>query len=230
MTTQVPLGSIIKLRKGRKASTVFDEHVNGACPYIQFDEVRGSAPQKYASNPTGVEVVPDDLCIVWDGANAGTVGYGLNGLIGSTVARMRFNDPDEWDVRFVGRLLQSKFLQLNEEAQARGATIPHVHKDKLEEISVPRLHKAEQRRIAAILDKADGIRRKREQTLVLADDFLRSAFVHLVGFEHPDFAGWKPWKIEDLAAPHKGAMRTARSDRPARALHSIDQKTADFRG
>lgn len=39
----------------------------------------------------------------------------------------------------------------------------------------------EQRRIAAILDKADAIRRKRQQALALADDFLRSAFLEMFG-------------------------------------------------
>lgn len=39
----------------------------------------------------------------------------------------------------------------------------------------------EQRRLAAILDKADAIRRKRQQALALADDFLRSAFLEMFG-------------------------------------------------
>lgn len=40
---------------------------------------------------------------------------------------------------------------------------------------------AEQKRIAAILDKADGIRRKRREALQLADDFLRSCFLDMFG-------------------------------------------------
>ena len=39
----------------------------------------------------------------------------------------------------------------------------------------------EQRRIAAILDKADAIRRKRQQALALADDFLKSVFLEMFG-------------------------------------------------
>ena len=39
----------------------------------------------------------------------------------------------------------------------------------------------EQRRIAAVLDKSDAIRRNREQALVLADDFLRSVFLEMFG-------------------------------------------------
>ena len=40
---------------------------------------------------------------------------------------------------------------------------------------------AEQKRIAAILDKADAIRRKLQQSLRLSDDFLRSVFLDMFG-------------------------------------------------
>lgn len=47
------------------------------------------------------------------------------------------------------------------------------------EIPLPPL--AEQKRIAAILDKADAIRRKRQQAIQLADEFLRSVFLDMFG-------------------------------------------------
>lgn len=181
MTHAVQLGDIIQLRKGKKALEVYDQRVNGAMPYIQIDEVRGVAPQKYAHDAKGVIVTPVDLCIVWDGANAGTVGYGVDGLIGSTVARMRLKAPDEWDTEFVGRLLQSKFRQINDEAQARGATIPHVDKSKLEAIVIPRIDRFEQRRIATILATADGIRRRRQSALDHIDLLIKGEFVARFG-------------------------------------------------
>ncbi len=181
MMQSIQLGDIIQLRKGKKALEVHEHRINGSKPYIQIDEVRGVVPQKYASDPGGVVVGPDDLCIVWDGANAGTVGYGVDGLIGSTVARMRLKQPEEWDTRFIGRLLQSRFKELNDQAQARGATIPHVDKFKLESIALPRIKKPEQERIAAILDKADGIRRKRRSVLASVDDLIKSGFVARFG-------------------------------------------------
>lgn len=208
MSATVQLGEVVKLRKGKKAVETHDRKVNGSKPYIQIDEVRGVTPEKFASDPKGVEVSADDLCIVWDGANAGTVGYGVEGLIGSTVARMRFLQPDMWDARFIGRLLQSRFPELNKQAQARGATIPHVNKEKLEAIELPHISKREQRRIAAILDKADEIRAKREQALVMSDRLLRSAYVHMVGSLNPDHDDWEPLTIEQLAEDRKGAIRS----------------------
>lgn len=181
MTPTKALGEVLDIRKGKKAAAVSDGPVPGSFPYIQIDEVRGVPPTKFAIDPKPVLATEDDLCIVWDGANAGTVGYGVCGAVGSTVARMRLKNPTDWDTRFLGRLLEGKFSQLNQEAQGRGATIPHVDKARLEAIEFPKIPRDEQRRIAAILDKADAIRRKREQALVLADDFLKSAFSEMFG-------------------------------------------------
>lgn len=48
----------------------------------------------------------------------------------------------------------------------------------------------EQKRIAAILDKADAIRRKRKQALRLTDDFLRSLFLDMFGDPVTNPKGW----------------------------------------
>ena len=40
---------------------------------------------------------------------------------------------------------------------------------------------SEQKRIAAILDKADALRRKRQQALQLTEQFLRSTFLDMFG-------------------------------------------------
>ncbi len=65
-----------------------------------------------------------------------------------------------------------------------------------------------QRRIAAVLEKADAIRRKRQQALELADDLLRVTFLEVVGPGHPDYPRWPVCTIEQLAAKHAGAIRT----------------------
>ena len=62
------------------------------------------------------------------------------------------------------------------------------------EIPLPPLE--EQKRIAAILDKADAVRRKRQQAIELADQFLRSVFLDMFGdpVTNPKGVGvWTPW-------------------------------------
>ena len=57
----------------------------------------------------------------------------------------------------------------------------------------------EQWRIAAILDKADVVRRKRLQTLDLADQFLRSAFLDLFGDPVTNPKGWPIKELGDVS-------------------------------
>ena len=60
----------------------------------------------------------------------------------------------------------------------------------LRRASVPLPPIEEQKRIAAILDKADAIRRKREQAIQLADEFLRSLFLDMFGDPVRNPKGW----------------------------------------
>ena len=62
-----------------------------------------------------------------------------------------------------------------------GATFKEVSKAVVSRVKFPLPPLTEQRRIAAILDKADAIRRKRTQALALAGDFLRSVFLEIFG-------------------------------------------------
>ncbi|WP_122991207.1 restriction endonuclease subunit S [Escherichia coli] len=72
------------------------------------------------------------------------------------------------------------FMRSLELYQFCGATtIPALRKSMLENIQIPLPPLSEQKRIAAILDKADGIRQKREQAIKLADDFLRVTFLEM---------------------------------------------------
>lgn len=57
---------------------------------------------------------------------------------------------------------------------------------------------AEQKRIAAILEKADAIRRKRQQAIQLADDFLRATFLDMFGDPVTNPKGWEPATLGDF--------------------------------
>ncbi|EIO5871270.1 restriction endonuclease subunit S [Vibrio parahaemolyticus] len=72
-----------------------------------------------------------------------------------------------------------------------GATLPGVNATKLSELQLPLPPLEEQKRIAAILDKADAIRQKRKQTIDLANDFLRSVFLDMFGDPVTNPKGWE---------------------------------------
>jgi len=70
-------------------------------------------------------------------------------------------------------------------------------------IEIPMPPLSGQRRIAAILDKADAIRRKRQQAIQLADEFLRSVFLDMFGDPARNPKAWPKGTIRDLVSEVK---------------------------
>jgi len=87
-----------------------------------------------------------------------------------------------------------------------------VRKEDLLALRVPLPPLPEQRRIATILDKADAARRKRQQTLDLADQFLRAAFLDMFGDPVTNPKGWPVRSLGEVAAITTG--NTPPRDRP----------------
>lgn len=85
-------------------------------------------------------------------------------------------------------------------AKGTGSTFKQVSRSHIAEWEIPLPPLAEQKRIAAILDKADAIRRKRQQAIQLADDFLRAVFLDMFGDPVTNPKGWDCYKLEDLVS------------------------------
>ena len=84
--------------------------------------------------------------------------------------------------------------------EAGGAAQPNLSPKDLTNMEIPLPPLAEQKRIAAILDKADAIRRKRQQAIQLADDFLRAVFLEMFGdlVTTDGYEKSRKYKIKDL--------------------------------
>ena len=91
MNSIVSLDEIVELKKGSKLDFTTVQSLDSQ-RYIQIDDLRNDTNLKYTTG-MGTGVDPDDVVIAWDGANAGTVGYGLSGVIGSTLVRLLAADP-----------------------------------------------------------------------------------------------------------------------------------------
>ncbi|NLU99237.1 restriction endonuclease subunit S [Marinomonas sp. UCMA 3892] len=78
-----------------------------------------------------------------------------------------------------------------------GATVGTYTISRARETEIPLPPLEEQKRIAAILDKADSVRRKRQQAIQLADDFLRSVFLDMFGDPVTNPKGWDIRPLED---------------------------------
>lgn len=82
------------------------------------------------------------------------------------------------------------------------------------ELEIPLPPLTEQKRIAAILDKADAIRSKRQQAIQLADKFLRAVFLDMFGDPVTNLKGFPIGTIRDLVeSANYGSSAKASEDR-----------------
>lgn len=79
------------------------------------------------------------------------------------------------DIRYLCRHLEHYDVR----SYIKGATRKKLNKSAAQDILISLPPIKEQKRIAAILDRADAIRRKRQQAIDLADQFLRSVFLDM---------------------------------------------------
>jgi type I restriction enzyme S subunit len=93
---------------------------------------------------------------------------------------------------------------------AAGANINNLRNEHIDNLEIPLPALAEQKRIAAILDKADAIRRNLQQSLRLSDDFLRSVFLDMFGDPVTNPNGWPEEPMSELMSDSKiGLVRAS---------------------
>ena len=103
-----------------------------------------------------------------------------------------FRPTGEVDSRLLYQLLSSELIQKEGCNQMKGAAgQKRVPSDffRVFEFRVPR-SLPEQKRLAKILDKANEVRRKLQQSIRLSDDFLRSVFLDMFGDPVTNPKGW----------------------------------------
>ena len=118
-----------------------------------------------------------------------------------------FSTHSNVDARYLLRFMKSPVALSNYAGLGRGA----VHRRKavsysaLSAMRVPLPPLDEQRRIAGILDAADGLRAKRRESITLLDTLTQSIFQDMFGNPEP---AWQQRVVNDVAADHRGSIRT----------------------
>lgn len=106
--------------------------------------------------------------------------------------------PEELDSKYLLYYLSGPQMQrdINDRHQ-HGGTRQALTFSQIADFEIPLPPLPEQRRIAAILDQADRVRRKRQAALALTDQFLRSTFLEMFGdpVRNP-----KKWEMVDLGS------------------------------
>jgi len=105
-------------------------------------------------------------------------------------------------IRLHTAIIYAEFSRL-----ASGSTVKNLNIEIVKGIKVSLPPLEEQRRIAAILDKADGVRRKRKEAIRLTEELLKSTFLEMFGDPVTNPKGWEIKTIEDITVNQKGAIK-----------------------
>lgn len=94
----------------------------------------------------------------------------------------------------------SYFLQAHSPAKLiPNDAYPSIRLSEISNIEIPLPPLSEQKRIAAILDKVDGIIRKRKQSVKLLDELVKAKFVDMFGDLEINDKGWKTTTFSSIA-------------------------------
>ncbi len=104
---------------------------------------------------------------------------------------------NECDVGYLYHFLTSPLCKAELSKFDNGSSQPNLSATNVKNYHLPLPPLPEQKRIAAILDKADSIRRKRQEAVRLTEELLRSAFLDMFGDPVTNPKGWDIKSLSD---------------------------------
>ena len=203
----VPLKEVAEIVMGSAPPGKSYNHAGNGLPMIAGAGDYGEKfpnPKKWTTAPTRVTEIGD--LIVCVRATIGDLNWAdKKYCLGRGVAGIRAL-KEKLDINFAAHYINAYKRELSK--LGTGSTFLAIRRADLEDFPIPLPPLSEQKRIAAILDKADAIRRKRQAAIKLADDFLRATFLDMFGDPVTNPKGWVVKPIGELLADKPSAART----------------------
>jgi type I restriction enzyme S subunit len=126
-----------------------------------------------------------------------------NSCIGRGLSAIRVKENAYFKyVLYYLRSIEKKLAKIG-----NGSTFAAITQNDIRNIKIPLPPLPDQKRIAAILDKTDVIRRKRQETIRLLDEFLRSVFLEMFGDPVRNEKGWEVLKLSQIGEINRGVSK-----------------------
>lgn len=179
-----------------------------------------------SSGPVGYHskaLIEDSIIVVGRKGSVGRLTFSQKGGWPiDTTFYMIPRDKNEVDLRYAFHMLSRIHL----DHLTITTSIPGLNRNDLASVRIPIPGIDEQRRIAAILDKADAIRGKRQRALAASESLEHSLFLQSVGPKAEGYQGWALATFEELAKSGKGSMRTGPFGSDLRHSEFVDEGIA----
>lgn len=207
------LGELVNIQGGGTPDRSKPEYWGGQIPWASVKDFKTTALSTTQETITvdglnssatnlisaGAIIVPTRMALGKAAVN--TVDLAIN----QDLKALQIKDSAVLDQGYLLRFLLSKASYIEE--QGKGATVKGITLDVLRNLTVPLPALEEQKRIAVVLDKADSLRRKREQAIRLTDDFLRAVFLDMFGDPVTNPKGWPVKKLAEVGSLDRGLSK-----------------------
>lgn len=203
----VPLGRLVTISGGGTPSRNKDAYWGGIIPWATVKDLKDTtlSSTQETITPEGLRDSASNLIPAGSVIVATRMGLGKVAIntVDVTINQdlKAFSCSTDIEPRYLLYFLLANASHLD--SMGKGATVKGITLDVLKDLSIPLPPLPEQKRIAAILDKADAIRRKRQQTVNLTEELLRSAFLDMFGDPVTNPKGWEKVSIRDLVSEVK---------------------------
>ncbi|MBN8501321.1 MAG: restriction endonuclease subunit S [Sphingomonadales bacterium] len=213
------LGDLVQIRGGGTPDKAVSAYWGGSIPWASVKDFKSTqivgtmdsiTPLGVSNSATnviaaGALLVPTRMAVGKAAIN--TIDVAINQDIKALLPGPRV------DTRYLLHAILSKAPEL--ERQATGATVKGITLDVLRRVEIPLPPLDEQQRIAAILDQADALRRKRREAIRQLDTLHKSHFEQIFGHPLRNEMGWPVALLGDLLADIEGGWSPTCLDRPA---------------
>jgi len=203
-TQRVAIEEFCITGSGGTPSRSNSDYYGGDIPWVKSGELRESIIWKTeetiteeALRKSSAKIVPQGaILLAMYGATVGRLAIlGVDAATNQAVCNIR-PDPSKADAKYLYRALEAIVPELI--SQATGGAQPNISQEKVRKTRIPLPPLNEQKRIAAILDKADALRVKRRQAIALLDSLTQSIFLEMFGDPVSNPKGWKYQALEDI--------------------------------
>ena len=169
-------------------------------------------PESFLKDFSAFRLNPCDILIAMSGATTGKIGVvpsDINEplLLNQRVGRFKILDHKKLDQSYLRFIAESNNFQTQIQLLAAGAAQSNISGKQIESIQIPLPPLEVKKKIAAVLEKADALRRKREEQIKRLNGLLQATFLDMFGDPVTNPKGWPEIALEKIADIKSGVTK-----------------------
>lgn len=199
--TSEPLGDLCEINIGRTPSRVRADYWGPGHAWVSISDMSGNSRvgatretiTDQAIREAGCKIVPAGTLLMSFKLSIGKLAFAQKDVYtNEAIAALPIKKPKKLCKEFLYRALEATdFSEMGDRA-AKGRTL---NKKSLALIEIPLPPLDEQRRIAAILDQADALRRARRRAIERLNDLGQAIFYEMFGDPAMNPMGWEEYEL-----------------------------------